>query len=140
MTIRPVSGLGSPVGLYSHAVPLPEGSTLLCVSGQLSVDADGASVADGDFDAQMEQVFANLATVLAAAGVTMAEVVKMTTYLVDPDHIADFYRVREGLFAELFPDGTYPGNTLLVVQRLVRPEFLIEVEALAAVPTGGVAS
>ncbi len=140
MTIRPVSGLGSPVGLYSHAVPLPPGSTLLCVSGQLSVDATGASIAPDDFDAQMEQVFANLATVLAAAGITMSEVVKMTTYLVDPDHIDDFYRVREGLFADVFPDGTYPGNTLLVVQRLVRPEFLIEVEALAAVPTDEVAS
>jgi enamine deaminase RidA (YjgF/YER057c/UK114 family) len=132
--ITPVTGLGSPVGLYSHAVPLPAGSTLLAVSGQLSVDAGGASVAAGDFDAQMRQVFANLATVLDAAGTTLASVVKMTTYLVDPDNIADFYRVREDLFASLFPEAVYPGNTLLVVSRLVRPEFLIEIEALAAIP------
>jgi enamine deaminase RidA (YjgF/YER057c/UK114 family) len=134
MTISPISGLGSPVGLYSHAVPLPDPGRLLCVSGQLSVDEVGTSLHVGDFDAQMRQVFSNLATVLDAAGTQLADVVKMTTYLVDPDHIDDFYRVREQLFAELFPDGVYPGNTLLVVQRLVRPEFLIEIEALASAP------
>ena len=151
MTITPVSGLGSPVGLYSHAVPVPSGRQLLCVSGQLSVDAQGDSVAPGDFDAQMRQVFSNLSTVLAAAGGSLADLVKMTTYLVDPAHIDDFYRVRETLFAEYFPDEVYPGNTLLVISRLVRPEFLIEIEALAAIepiaalstesiPAGGVAS
>ncbi|MDQ2677767.1 MAG: RidA family protein [Actinomycetota bacterium] len=133
MTITPVRGLGSPVGLYSHAVPVPHGKQLLCVSGQLSVDAAGGSVAAGDFDAQMRQVFSNLSTVLAVAGGSLADLVKMTTYLVDPDHIDDFYRVREDLFAEYFPDAVYPGNTLLVIGRLVRPEFLIEIEALAAI-------
>ncbi len=133
MTITPVAGLGSPVGLYSHAVPLPAGSRLLCVSGQLSVDADGGSVAEGDFDGQMRQVFSNLATVMEAAGGSLADVVKMTTYLTDASLIDDFYRVREGLFADLFPDGVHPGNTLLVVSRLVRPEFQIEIEALAAI-------
>jgi len=132
-TIAPVTGLGTPVGLYSHAVPLPPGSTLLAVSGQLSVDADGNTVGAGDFETQMRQVFANLTTVLHAAGAEPSSLVKMTTYLVDPGTIHDFYRVREVLFADLFPDGVYPGNTLLVVSRLVRPEFLIEIEALAAI-------
>ncbi|CAN5660289.1 RidA family protein [soil metagenome] len=133
MTIEPITGLGSPVGLYSHAVPIPAGRRLLCVSGQLSVDSDGNSVAEGDFDAQMRQVFTNLATVLAAAGSDLGDVMKMTTYLVDPAHIDDFYRVRAELFQDLFPDGVYPGNTLLVISRLVRPEFLIEIEALATI-------
>lgn len=132
--ITPVAGLGSPVGLYSHAVPLPPGTTLLAVSGQLSVDAEGESIAPGDFEGQMRQVFGNLATVLAGAGLGLDAIVKMTTYLVEPDHIDDFYRVRAELFADLFPEGVYPGNTLLVVRRLVRPEFLIEIEALAALP------
>ncbi|MDY7105623.1 MAG: RidA family protein [Actinomycetota bacterium] len=134
LSIAPVEGLGSPVGLYSHAVPLPVGANLLAVSGQLSVDAEGTSVAAGDFDGQMRQVFDNLATVLGAAGTGLGAVLKMTTYLVDDANIDDFYRVREELFAGLFPDGNYPGNTLLVVKRLVRPEFLIEIEALAALP------
>ena len=133
MTITPVTGLGSPVGLYSHAVPLPAGSQLLCVSGQLSVDAEGNSVAEGDFDGQMRQVFSNLATVLEAAGAGLGDVMKMTTYLTDASLIDDFYRVREVLFADYFPDGVYPGNTLLVISRLVRPEFQIEIEALAAI-------
>lgn len=143
MTITPVTGLGSPVGLYSHAVPVPAGRQLLAVSGQLSVDASGESVGGDDFEAQMRQVFTNLATVLEAAGGTLADLVKMTTYLVDADHIDDFYRVRAVLFAELFPDAVYPGNTLLVIGRLVRPEFLIEIEAFAAIeptaiePTAG---
>lgn len=137
MPIEPLKGLNDPVGLYSHAVPVPAGATLLAVSGQLSVGADGESLHTGDFDAQMRQVFDNLLTVLAAAEAGPAEIVKMTTYLVDPAHVDAFYRVREGLFAELYPDGTFPGNTLLVVQRLVRPEFLIEIEALAAIPTTG---
>jgi enamine deaminase RidA (YjgF/YER057c/UK114 family) len=135
--IEPVQGLNPPVGLYSHAVPLPAGSTLLCVSGQLSVGPDGASLHAGDFDAQMEQVVENLLTVLAAAGSGPDEILKMTTYLTDADNVDDFYRVREGLFAELYPSGVFPGNTLLVVQRLVRPEFLIEIEALAAIPAPG---
>jgi enamine deaminase RidA (YjgF/YER057c/UK114 family) len=132
--IAPVEGLGQPVGLYSHAVPAPDGTRLVCISGQLSVDADGTSIGTGDFDVQMRQVFSNLATVVEAAGGSLADVLKMTTYLVDPDHIDDFYRVREELFADLFPAGVFPGNTLLVIQRLVRPEFLIEIEAIAAVP------
>lgn len=134
VSITPISGLGSPVGLYSHAVPLPAGTTLLAVSGQLSVDGTGESIAPGDFDGQMRQVFQNLATVLAAAGTDLSSLVKMTTYLVEPDHVDDFYRVRAELFADYFPDGVYPGNTLLVIKRLVRPEFLIEIEALAALP------
>lgn len=137
ITIKPVAGLGQPVGLYSHAVPMPTGGQLLAVSGQLSVDATGDSIAPGDFDAQMKQVFSNLSTVLAAAGADLGSVLKMTTYLVDPTNIDDFYRVRADLFADWFPDGNYPGNTLLVVQRLVRQEFLIEIEALAAIPAEG---
>jgi enamine deaminase RidA (YjgF/YER057c/UK114 family) len=71
--------------------------------------------------------------VLAAAGSELGDVLKMTTYVTDAALIDDFYRVREVLFADLFPDGVYPGNTLLVISRLVRPEFLIEIEALATI-------
>jgi len=71
--------------------------------------------------------------VLEAAGAGLGDVMKMTTYLTDASLIDDFYRVREVLFADYFPDGVYPGNTLLVISRLVRPEFQIEIEALAAI-------
>ncbi len=122
---------GKTVGYYSPAVVCPPGASLVAVSGVLSVDLDGATVGEGNFELQMRTVFQLLAETLKAAGSSLAHLAKMTTYLVDPDHIADFYRIREELFVDLYPGGNPPGNTLLVVQRLVRPEFLIEIEGLA---------
>jgi len=132
-SITPVPGLSPTVGLYSQAVPLPVDTTPLFIAGQLSVDAAGEAIAVGDFEGQVRTVFANLEAVVRGSGGAMDGVMKMTTFLVDPDHIARFYEERERLFQELYADGTYPANTLLVVERLVRPEFLIEIEAVAAV-------
>jgi 2-iminobutanoate/2-iminopropanoate deaminase len=122
---------GKTVGYYSPAVICPPGASLVAVSGVLSVDLDGNSVGAGDFELQMRTVFRLLQETLEAAGSCLAHLAKMTTYLVDPEHIADFYRIREDLFVDLYPGGNPPGNTLLVVQRLVRPEFLIEIEGFA---------
>lgn len=122
---------GRTVGYYSPAVICPPGASTVLLSGVLSVDLDGRSVGVGDFETQMRTVFTLLGQTLAAAGSSFTELVKMTTYLVHPDHIAEFYRIREEIFAELYPGGNPPGNTLLVVQRLVRPEFLIEIEGIA---------
>ena len=62
---------------------------------------------------------------------------KFTTYLVSAELISQFYEVREELFPELYPSGKYPPNTLLVIDRLVKPEFLLEIEAIAYVPASG---
>jgi len=132
--IRPVEGLSATVGLYSQAIPVPAGSTLLFVSGQLSVDPEGNVVGENDFPTQYRTVFENLMSVVRGSGGGPEDLVKMTTYLVDAKHVTAFYEAREGLYSDLFPTGVYPGNTLLVVQRLVRPEFLIEIEAVAAIP------
>ena len=59
------------------------------------------------------------------------------SYLVSVDLISQFYEVREELFPELYPSGKYPPNTLLVIDRLVKPEFLLEIEAIAYVPASG---
>jgi len=123
--------LGQPIGLYSHGFAADDVHRTLYVAGQLAVGADQASVGAGDFDAQVGQVFANFGAVLGAAGMTFDHVVKFTTYLVDPEHFAEFYRVRAGLFPTLFTGPDYPPNTLLTVTRLVRPEFLVEVEGVA---------
>ena len=77
------------------------------------------------------QAYANVGLALAAAGVTWADVAKVTTFLVSEDLIDDFFSAREETFATLFPDGAYPPSTLLVVRGLVRPELLVEIEALA---------
>jgi enamine deaminase RidA (YjgF/YER057c/UK114 family) len=132
--IEPIEGLNPTIGLYSHAIPLPTDARLLFVSGQLSVDPAGQPVAVGDFDGQLRTVFGHVFDVVRHAGGAPSSVIKMTTYLVNADNVADFYEGRARLFDSLFPTGKYPGNTLLVVQRLVRPEFLIEIEAVAAIP------
>jgi enamine deaminase RidA (YjgF/YER057c/UK114 family) len=87
----------------------------------------------GDIDAQIERCFRNIGLVLESLGGSWKHLAKMTTYVTSPEAIGDFYRVRERLYEELFPDGAYPPNTLLVVSRLVRPEFLVEIEGLAVV-------
>jgi enamine deaminase RidA (YjgF/YER057c/UK114 family) len=124
-------GLGEPIGLYSHGALMSRPSRLLYVAGQLAVDREGQVVGAGDFDTQMRQVFTNLGHVLGDAGMEFADVLKFTTYLIAPDDVESFYATRAELFPTLFPTEAYPPNTLLVIQRLVRPEFLIEIEAVA---------
>lgn len=125
--------LGQPLGMYSHGFLSHNPERTLYVAGQLSATVDGSSVGVGDFDAQFVQVFKNFGAVLEAAGMEFDNVVKFTTYLTSPDLIADFYRVRAQVFPTLFEAEEPPPNTLLIVSRLVQPEFLIEVEGIAAV-------
>lgn len=127
---------GRTVGYYSPAVVCPPGASMVLISGVLSVDPEGDTVGAGDFETQMRTVFRLLGDTLRAAGSSFAELAKMTTYLVDPGHIDDFYAIREDIFAELYPGRRPPGNTLLVVQRLVRAEFLIEIEGIATTTAG----
>ena len=88
--------------------------------------------APADFDAQCGLVFANIGAALSSQGASFANLVEFTTYLVHAQDIAKFmaYRTRE--FPRLFKGGTYPPNTLLIIDRLVREEILIEVSAVAA--------
>jgi 2-iminobutanoate/2-iminopropanoate deaminase len=131
------AGLAAPIGMYSHGSRVQAGSELLFIAGQVAVGADGQLVGKDDFEAQTRQVFANLQAVLAAAGMELGHVAKFTTYLSSSSLIEPFYQVREKLFAGLYPQGNYPPNTLLVVSRLVRPEFMVEIEAVAARAAGG---
>jgi enamine deaminase RidA (YjgF/YER057c/UK114 family) len=117
------------VGLYSHAYAAPAGMQLVAVAGQLAVDHQGESLV-GSFEEQMRAVVHSLDCVLSPFG-GLSAVVKFTTYLTNPDNIARFYAEREQLWPAYLGSAPYPPNTLLVVQRLVRPEFLIEIEALA---------
>ena len=82
-----------------------------------------------DFDAQCVQTFANIETALKSAGAGWGNVVQFYTLLVHSQDIAKFmkYRLRE--FPKLFPNGVYPPNTLLIIDRLVKEEFLIEIQA-----------
>ncbi len=123
--------LGKPLGQYSQITRV-KASEFLFIAGQLSADRDGNIVGRDDFDAQCVQVFANLEAALASQGATWKNIVQFTTYLVHSQDIPKFmaYRLRE--FPRFFPDGAYPPNTLLMVDRLVQEPFLVEVQVIAA--------
>jgi enamine deaminase RidA (YjgF/YER057c/UK114 family) len=116
-------------GLYSHVGHVAAGP-LYFVAGQLSVGENGSIVGKGDFDAQFHQVFQNLATVLEGLNARSDDIVKFTTYLVDCQSIERFMTLRAALFPKLFKGPLFPPNTLLIVNRLVKEEFLIEVESV----------
>jgi len=124
-------GACPPQGLYSHATRVRAG-TLYFVAGQLAVDQDGNVAGKHDFSRQFHQVFENLEAVLKGIGAGFADVVKFTTYLVHSQDIHHFMTLREVYFPKIFGGQPYPPNTLLIVDRLVKEDFLIEVEAIVA--------
>jgi 2-iminobutanoate/2-iminopropanoate deaminase len=134
MAPRAVTGktLGPPLGMYSHGMTAGPGE-LVVVAGQVGM-ADGRVVGPGDVAAQTRQTLANIDAVLRAAGVSMRDVVRFQTFLTSAADIDGFMHARREAFPEYFPDGVYPPNTLLVVSRLVNPELLVEIEALAVKP------
>lgn len=120
-------------GLYSHVGGVT-GGTLLFIAGQLAVGPKNEVVGKGDFAAQFRQVFKNLGDVLSGMGCDFGSVIKFTTYLCHSQDIEIFMAERAKLFPKLFKDGAYPPNTLLIVDRLVKEDFLVEVEAVVGVP------
>jgi len=122
-----VEGLPEPFSHYTDAV---RAGDLLFVSGCVALDTNGELVGEGDVVAQARQVFSNIGLCLAAAGASFADVVKVTTFLTD---IADRARVNP-VRQEFFGDAR-PASTLVEVSALVLPEFLIEAEAVALVPS-----
>ena len=115
--------LGAPLGQYSHVTRVKASETLY-IAGML---APG-----DDFDAQCSGVFRSVEAALKSAGAGWANVVQFTTYLVHSQDIPRFmaWRLRE--FPKMFPDGKYPPNTLLIVDRLVQEQFVVEVQTVAA--------
>ncbi|HEX9582930.1 MAG TPA: RidA family protein [Gammaproteobacteria bacterium] len=123
--------LGSPLGLYKQIARV-RASEFVFIAGQLAVNKAGEVVGTGDFEAQMIQVFENIRAGLEAVDAGFSDIARFTTYLVHASYIDSFMKVRQRLFPELFADESYPPNTLVVVQRLVREEFLIEVDTVVA--------
>jgi enamine deaminase RidA (YjgF/YER057c/UK114 family) len=121
--------LGPTLGMYSHGMVAPAGE-IVVVAGQVGMDG-GRLVGPGDVEAQTRQTFANIEKVLRAAGCGMRDVVRFQTFLTYASDIDHFMRARREVFPAYFPDGVYPPNTLLVVSRLVQPELLVEIEAMA---------
>ncbi|MDT7840091.1 RidA family protein [Streptomyces justiciae] len=117
----------APAAQYSH-VAMGTG-TFVAISGQLALDEDGKLVGEGDAAAQARQVFENLRRALAAAGATFDDVVKLTYFVTDMAHMPAIRVAR----AAHIPDDRLPAASAVQVASLVRPEFLMEVEAFAVV-------
>lgn len=113
---------------FSHAVE-SEGGRLLHLAGQVAWDSNGELVGHGDLAAQAKQCFDNLTEVLASRGATAANVVRLRTYIVDysPDKLEIFGPAVGAFYGDVVP----AANTLIGVQSLAMPDFLIEVEATA---------
>jgi enamine deaminase RidA (YjgF/YER057c/UK114 family) len=115
---------------YSHVVEV-EGGRLLFVSGQVPVNSQ-RQLASRDFREQVAKVYDNLETVLRSVGAGFENVVKTTNYLTDISQAKVFREVRDARFAHV---KTRPASTTIVITALVEPEFLLEIEVVAAVPT-----
>lgn len=124
--------LGPPMGQYTHVTRV-RANEFLFIAGMLSGDAAGNVIGEGEFDVQTLQVFRNIEAALKSAGASWANVVQFTTYLVHSQDIPKFMQFRLREFPKMFPDGKYPPNTLLMVDRLVKEAFLVEVQTIAAV-------
>jgi enamine deaminase RidA (YjgF/YER057c/UK114 family) len=110
------------------------GGELVVVAGQVAADRAGKLVGPGDVVAQTRQAFENVRAVLEAAGSGMHQIVRFQTFLTYAADIEGFMQARKEVFPGYFPDGVYPPNTILVVSRLVLPELLVEIEAMAVKP------
>ena len=124
---------GPAQGMYSHVARMTPGE-IAFIAGQVAIDGKGTPLGVGDVSAQVPVVFENLGKILKDLGADFELVAQFTTYLTSADDIPAFMAERAKLFPKMFPGGKYPPNTLLIVDRLVKPEFLIEVEAIARLP------
>jgi len=123
--IANVDALGKPLGQYSHVTRV-SAREFLFIAGML---------APGDsFDQQCSGVFRQIEEALKSAGAGWGNVVRFTTYLVHSQDIPKFMQWRLREFPRLFPDARYPPNTLLVIDRPVQEQFLVEVQTVAALP------
>ncbi|MFE5501820.1 RidA family protein [Amycolatopsis japonica] len=134
MSITLVNPAGLPEIPAYRQVSIATGSKLVFIAGQVSWDAGGALVGEGDLAAQVEQCYLNIGTALAGAGATFDDVAKVTVYVVDwtPDKLALFLEGVERAAAKLGGTPVPPG-TLIGVAALDVPEHLVEVEATAVI-------
>ena len=121
-------GMPKAVG-YTQVVTVTGGKTVF-ISGQVALDKSGHVVGRDDFRLQIQQVFENLKAAVEAAGGSFHDVIKLNSYVLDASHLSEFREVRDKYIDLQNP----PASTTVQVSRLFRPEFMVEVEAVAVVP------
>ncbi|UCI10047.1 RidA family protein [Mesorhizobium sp. B1-1-8] len=114
-----------PFARYSHGVEIPAGKRIVLCSGQLGIGPDDAVPEDAG--AQTELCFKNIAAILGEAGLTLNDIVRINAFVTDRAHLQAYMDVRNRLFSD-----PAPASTLIIVAGFARPEFKVEVEALAA--------
>ncbi len=124
--LKPVA-IRPPFARYSHGVEVPAGHRLILCSGQLGISADERIPEDAG--EQAELCFKNIAAILAEAGLTLAAVARLNAFVTDRAHLAPYMAVRDRLFGD-----PPPASTLMIVTGFARPEFKVEVEAIAVGP------
>ena len=120
-------GVFDPPG-YSQAIKVTGAQSILFLAGQVAYDKDGGAAHPGDFKAQARAVFGSLKALVEAGGGTLANVVKITTYVTDVKHRPDFRVIRDEFFGQ-----RGPASTMIQVAALAHPDYLIEVEAVAVI-------
>ena len=114
-----------PFAPYNHGILVPEGQQLVFCSGQLGILPD--KTVPPDCAGQTRICFDSIAAILAEANMTLANIVRINAFVTRREHLADYMAVRNTLFSE-----PYPASTLMIVSGFARPEFVVEIEAIAA--------
>src|SRR5690242_3430005 len=122
---RNTATVAPPGGRYTHAIEVPPNARWLCISGQIGTAPDGS--VPSDFGAQVENCWKNLLAILADAGMGLDDLVKVTVFLTRHENVAAYREARDRIIGD-----ARPASTLVVVSSLVRPEWLCEIEAVAA--------
>jgi 2-iminobutanoate/2-iminopropanoate deaminase len=121
------AGIHPPFAPYSHGVEVAAGARLVFCSGQLGIGPDRTVPAD--CTAQAALCFEAIGAILREAGMGLENIVRINAYVSGREHLQPYMAVRNQLF-----EAPYPASTLMVVSGFARPEFVVEVEAVAAAP------
>ena len=122
------STISKPFTNYAHVVTVEGAQKLVFCAGQVAADVDGRVLPPDDFEAQTKMVMKNLENALAAGGARFADVTKVTIYICNPHDVPKARGILQTYFA-----GNPPGSTLCILRGLANPNFLLEIEAIAAV-------
>ena len=120
--------ISKPFTIYSHVVAVEGAKKLVFCAGQVAADVSGKVLPPDDFAAQTRMVMKNLKNALAAGGAKLSDVTKVTIYICNPHDVPKARGILQGYFGS-----NPPGSTLCVLRGLANPNFLLEVEAIAAV-------
>jgi 2-iminobutanoate/2-iminopropanoate deaminase len=120
--------MSKPLANYSHVVTAEGAQKLVFCAGQVAADAQGTVLPPDDFDTQAKMVMENLTKALAAGGAKISDVTKITIYICNPHDVPKARNILKTYFVD-----HAPGSTLCILRGLANPNFLLEIEAIAAV-------